>query len=101
MAEITKVAFQLGSSAASKHLTDAEYIQGGYFVVDTYTNLITNYSVATAETDGTIIEGSLCYCVADDKFYQYKTTGWEEAKMGANEDMLAPLYEALEAIKGT
>ena len=73
MAEITKVGFQLGSSLASKHLTDAEYIKGGYFVVAKYSDLA-GYSVATGSADGTIVEGSLCYCQEDNKFYQYTGT---------------------------
>ena len=87
MAEITKVGFQLGSSLGSKHLTDAEYIKGGYFVVDTYANLTAkdsngkylNYSPSTATEDGTIVEGSLCYCQADNKFYQFNGEEWIEA----------------------
>ena len=85
MAEITKVGFQLASSLASKHLTDAEYIKGGYFVVGTYANLA-GYAAATASNDGTIVNGSLCYCQADGKFYQYKLKAnstteyeWKEA----------------------
>ena len=82
MAEITKVGFQLGSSLGSKHLTDAEYIKGGYFVVDTYNNLTSKYTIATSTADGTIIEGSLCYCQEDSKFYQFDGTNWLEAKLG-------------------
>ena len=79
MAEATKVGFQLASSLASKHLTDAEFIKGGFFVVDTYANLTatgdnTKFYVANGDQDGTIVEGSLCYCTGDKKFYQYNGT---------------------------
>lgn len=32
----TYVGFQLASSLATKHLTDADFIKGGYLVVDSY-----------------------------------------------------------------
>lgn len=85
----TKVGFQLASSLASKHLTDAEFIKGGFFVVDTYTNLTATgdnikFYVANGEQDGTIVEGSLCYCTEDKKFYQYNGSAWEEAKLGSS-----------------
>lgn len=87
MAEATKVGFQLASSLASKHLTDAEFIKGGFFVVDTYANLTatgdnTKFYIANGEQDGTIVEGSLCYCTGDKKFYQYKDAAWVEADLG-------------------
>jgi hypothetical protein len=90
----TKVGFQLESSLASKHLTDAEFIKGGYFVVDTYENLTATgdaakYIPATATQDGTIIKGSLCYVTGTEenpvnKFYQYNGTEWVEANLGGS-----------------
>ena len=70
-------ALLLKSGKQSKHLIDAEEVQGGYFVVDTYANLTATgesakYFIATNTEDGTIVEGSLCYCKEDGKYYQYK-----------------------------
>ena len=73
----TKVGFQLESSLASKHLTDAEFIKGGYLVVNSIAER-DSLVVATESTDGTIIKGSLCYCTADEVFYQYNGTSWIE-----------------------
>lgn len=74
----TKVGFQLESSLASKHLTDAEFIKGGYLVVSSIADRDA-LVVATDTADGTIIKGSLCYCQADNKFYQFDDeTGWVE-----------------------
>jgi hypothetical protein len=66
----TKVGFQLESSLASKHLTDAVFIKGGYLVVSTLAER-DSLVVATETIDGTIIKGSLCYCQEDSKLYQY------------------------------
>jgi hypothetical protein len=74
----TQVGFQLASSLGSKHLTDAEYIKGGYFVVDTY-QALAGYTAATKTVDGTIVNGSLCFCTADSKFYQFNGTTWVAA----------------------
>lgn len=76
----TKVGFQLESSLKSNHLTDAKFIKGGYLVVSS-TDEMNALVVATDTTDGTIVEGSLCYCQADYKFYQYNGSSWEESKL--------------------
>lgn len=66
----TKLGFSIESSLASNHLTDAKYIKGGFFVVkDTATR--DALVVATDTQDGTIEDGSFCFCKADRKFYQY------------------------------
>lgn len=85
----TSVGFQLASSLATKHLTDADFIKGGYLVVDSYQTLIKkddqglyeNYIPVNENSDGTIVKGSLCYCQAEDKFYQYNGSSWEESKL--------------------
>lgn len=71
----TKVGFQLESSLASKHLTDAEFIKGGYLVVES-TAEMNALPVSTDTTDGTIVKGSLCYCQLDDTFYIYNGNSW-------------------------
>lgn len=78
----TKVGFQLESSLASKHLTDAEFIKGSFIVVSTIAAR-DSLPVATDTTDGVIVKGSLCYCTADSKFYQYNGTSWSVKEFGA------------------
>ena len=76
-------ALLLKSGKQSKHLIDAEEVKGGYFIVSSLDELadFTKYSVSSSGeiTDGTIIEGSLCYCQKDTKFYQYNGEEWIEA----------------------
>ena len=48
-AEATKVDFQLASSLASKHLTDAEFIKGGFFVISN-TSELNGMTVASGNT---------------------------------------------------
>jgi hypothetical protein len=84
----TKVGFQLESSLASKHLTDAEFIKGGYLVIDSLSKITPGSAdylpVAEGSNDGVIVTGSLCYCQEDSKFYQYTGTAWEEKEFGVN-----------------
>lgn len=86
MAEATKVGFQLASSLASQHLTDAEFIKGGYLVIDSLSKITLGspdyLPVADGSNDGIIVEGSLCYCTADAKFYQYNNGVWAEKEFG-------------------
>lgn len=69
----TKLGFSIESSLASKHLTDADYIKGGYFIVDKFSDLA-GYKVATADQDGTIVDGSKCFCREDRIHYRYDGT---------------------------
>ena len=82
----TKVGFQLESSLASKHLTDAIFIKGGYFVVASTVERDA-LKVVTATEDGTVVAGSLCYCQADGKFYQYTGTEWGETTFGGGSSL--------------
>ena len=92
----TKVGFQLESSLASKHLTDAIFIKGGYFVVSTSKER-DSLSVANETVDGTIIEGSLCFCQEDSTFYQFKDGSWREFTVNISEDkLIEQLAEMLE-----
>lgn len=77
----TQVGFQLESSLASKHLTDAIYIKGGYIVVATISerDALPKY---TDSSDGIIVEGSLVYVQATDKQYLYNGTTWVEFDRG-------------------
>ena len=85
--EATKVGFQLASSLASKHLTDAEFIKGGFFVISN-TSELNGMTVASGNTDGTIVSGSLCYCTADSKFYQYNGSSWQEKEFGGKIEII-------------
>lgn len=59
-----------------QYLLDAKNVKGGYVVVGD-----------TTERDGlptaTIVEGSLCYCQADDTFYIYHEGAWVEKEFGS------------------
>ncbi len=57
------------------YLLDAKNVKGGYLVVDSTDDL-------TSLPEATIVEGSLCYCTADSKFYQYNGTSWPEKEFG-------------------
>ena len=70
-----KYAFEIASGLKSKHLTDAEYIKGGYFIANSITAM-KEMPVCTEDTDGVIVKGSFCYCTEDSKFYQYNGTDW-------------------------
>lgn len=86
----TKYGFTIEAGLTSYHLTDAQYVKGGFFVVKDKEELnrycpITYNDDGTINQDGTIVKGSLCYCQADGKFYQYddkivddKVVGWVE-----------------------
>lgn len=65
------------------YLTNAKYIQGGYFVVEKYADL-SGLTVVDSEypTVGTIVKGSLCYCQKEETFYQYNGSDWVAANLG-------------------
>ena len=60
-----------------QHLLDAKNVRGTFVVV-----------TSTAERDAlpaaTTVNGSLCYCTADLKFYQYNGSSWQEKEFGTN-----------------
>ena len=62
-----KAGFQIGSSLASKHLIDAQYIKGSYMVVSTAAERDA-LPVATSESDGVVVDGSLVYVDALKKY---------------------------------
>jgi len=77
----TQVGFQLESSLASKHLTDATYIKGGYLTVANITER-NALPVYTETSDGIIVKGSLVYVQSEELFYQYNGTAWADASFG-------------------
>lgn len=83
MAEV-KIGFQLGSSLASKHLLDSQYIKGSYMVVQTQVERDA-LPVATQNNDGVIIGGSLVYVTELNKLFIYDITGdtpaWTELSL--------------------
>lgn len=85
----TKVGFQLESSLKSQHLTDAEFIKGGFLVIESLSKITPGSAdylpIADGTNDGVIVNGSLCYCQADSKFYQYNGTAWVEKEFGVND----------------
>lgn len=65
-----------------QHLTNAKYILGGYFVVDTYNELFADKMLVAESLNaesGTIIEGSLCYCREKSAFYFFNGVSWTTA----------------------
>ena len=58
-----------------QYLLDAKNVKGGFIVVDTT-------ALRDALPTATTVKGSLCYCVADSKFYQYNGSTWEEKVLG-------------------
>lgn len=71
--QYTEAAFRLKSILGSRHLTDAEFIKGGYMVFDTISSrdAAPPYTGDDADgsKDGVILVGSFCYVQATGKFY--------------------------------
>ena len=61
---------------ADNIVVEGKYVKGGYVVVAD----IEERNALKGTSGENIIEGSLCYCQADKKFYQYNGTAWEEKK---------------------
>lgn len=59
-------------------VVEGKYVKGGYVVVAD----IAERNALKGNNGENIIEGSLCYCQADKKFYQYDSTnGWVDARL--------------------
>ena len=65
-------------------VVDASAVEGGYFVVDS--TEITDRGEVGKIPDYACIEGALCYCKTDSKFYQYLNNEWVEKKFSATFD---------------
>lgn len=68
---------QLGNikpAGADNVVVDSKYVKGGYITV---ANISERNALVNANTKN-IVEGSLCYCQDDDKFYKYNGTSWED-----------------------
>jgi hypothetical protein len=59
-------------------LISGDAVKGGYFVTDTVANI-----PSWANTEGT-----LCYCTADSKFYQYVDIAWVEKKFSSDSGII-------------
>lgn len=59
----------------NQYLLDAKNVKGSFVVV-------ANINERNELPAATIINGSLCYCTEDSKFYQYNGTTWEEKEFG-------------------
>lgn len=75
-------AMQIKSALNNNYLTDSKYVRGTYHVVATTSEMDT--LVVDSGSGGVIVEGSLCYCQADDKIYKYNGTTWEELELGGS-----------------
>ncbi len=63
---------------ADNVVVDGKYVKGGYVVVsDT-----AERNALKGASGENIVNGSLCYCTGDSKFYQYNGTDWVEAILG-------------------
>ena len=68
----------LEAGLADGLILDGKAVKGGFFVHNTSPN-------ASGQISGLpsgIIEGTLLYCTADDKFYQYKSKKWGAVSIG-------------------
>ena len=63
-------------NAAEGIVVDGHDVAGGYFVIDSISN-IPSY---------TNITGALCYCTGDSKFYQYTGSSWQIKEFGTTKD---------------
>lgn len=64
---------------ADNVVVESKYVKGGYVVVTT----LTERDALKGTSGENIVNGSLCYCQADSKFYQYNGTTWVEANLGS------------------
>ena len=102
----TNFAFEIASGQASKHLTDAQYIKGGYLVVANTTERDA-LPIANEQHDGVVVEGSLCFCQSDSKFYQYlldansnpETYSWQVVQSSGG-GMINPMSNSQDIIIG-
>jgi len=63
---------------ADNVVVESKYVKGGYVVVTS----TTERDALKGANGENIINGSLCYCTADSKFYQYNGTTWAEKEFG-------------------
>ena len=63
---------------ADNVVVESKYVKGGYVVVAT----IDERNALKGTNGENIVEGSLCYCQADDKFYIYTGTAWVDKEFG-------------------
>lgn len=63
---------------ADNVVVESKYVKGGFIVVSS----TTERDALKGNSGENIIEGSLCYCTADSKFYQYNGAAWAEKEFG-------------------
>ena len=72
---------QLGNikpAGADNVVVDGKYVKGGFVVVSN----IEERNALKGSNGKNIVNGSLCYCTADSKFYQYNGSSWQEKEFG-------------------
>lgn len=67
---------------ADNVVVDGKYVKGGFVVVSS----TTERDALKGSSGENIVNGSLCYCTGDSKFYQYNGTQWVEKTFGATSD---------------
>ena len=85
----TQVAFVLESFKTSKHLTGAEFLLGGYSVVETIAERNALPIYPQEENDGVIVNGSVVFvsndtAASNNGFYQYNGSAWMPLFKGAS-----------------
>ena len=78
MAEVLKLS-KIKPVGADNIVVEGKYVKGGYVVVAD----IDERNALKGDNGENIVDGSLCYCQADDKFYQYNGSSWTEKEFGA------------------
>lgn len=61
-------------NGAGGTVLSGDAVKGGYFVTDTIANI----------PSWSNVQGTLCYCTGDSKFYQYNGSSWAEKEFGTN-----------------
>lgn len=64
---------------ADNVVVDGKYVKGGFVVVSS----TTERDALKGSSGENIVNGSLCYCTGDSKFYQYNGTTWVEKTFGS------------------
>jgi hypothetical protein len=80
---------------ADNIVVEGKYVKGGYLVVATKNELFADPNIENSpnikgKNGENIVEGSLCYCQEDSKFYQYtKENTWAVKEFGTKAEATA------------
>ena len=71
-------------AGADSVVVDCKYVKGGFVVVSN----IEERDALKGSNGENIVNGSLCYCTADSKFYQYNGSSWQEKEFGSTIEII-------------